>query len=162
MRYQTYCFIFISGLFSGLISCTEEAPFVMEEEVASVLIPHFQSFALEAEKYDVYIDWSVERISASLGTVTDDGASGQCLKYTNGRHEIRIDKNYWDRINANEKEFVIYHELGHCLLNRGHLDDMDDNGLCISIMTSGEFECQKRYNQNTRNRYLEELFLYQN
>jgi len=37
--------------------------------------------------------------------------------------EILVDQDKWNVLNEHGKKTVIYHELGHCLLNREHLDD---------------------------------------
>lgn len=45
-----------------------------------------------------------------------------------GRAEIRINKLLFGTLNAVEKEIVLYHEMGHCLL------DLDHDKTKISIM----------------------------
>ena len=53
---------------------------------------------------------------------------------------------------------IVFHELGHCVLVRDHLDDADSEGNCLSMMHSGLGDCEFRYNGSTRNVYLDELF----
>ena len=96
-------------------------------------------------------------ISASLTDIADDKV-GQCLTYNNGSRQINIDKNYWKASDEMEREFLIFHELGHCFLSRTHLDERMINGTCVSIMSSGEGPCRKNYNSLTRAQYLDELF----
>ena len=44
---------------------------------------------------------------------------GWCEKTSKGNF-ITINKNIWNDINLIEKKVLIYHELGHCLMNREH------------------------------------------
>ena len=49
---------------------------------------------------------------------------GACMKDRWGSPQlVSIDRNFWDRSNALAREQVLYHELGHCLLNRGHSEE---------------------------------------
>jgi len=50
--------------------------------------------------------------------------------------------------------------LGHCVLNREHLDDADNQGNCVSIMTSGTGSCHINYTIATRKNLLDELFMH--
>ncbi len=56
------------------------------------------------------------------------------------------------------REFVVFHELGHCDLGRDHRDEAFDNGVCVSIMRSGLGDCRDYYHPRTREGYLDELF----
>ena len=53
----------------------------------------------------------------------ESSIAGTCYTYTDGYREIKIDRDYWNSINSNAKEQLIYHELGHCILDLGHNDD---------------------------------------
>ena len=53
---------------------------------------------------------------------------------------------------------IFFHELGHCVLFRGHREDVNQNGSCVSIMRSGIEECWDNYRSTTREIYLDELF----
>jgi len=71
---------------------------------------------------------------------------------------LRIDATYWANATALEREFVIFHELGHCFLDRTHIDTKDVQGDCESMMHSGISGCQFRYTLASRVAYLDELF----
>jgi hypothetical protein len=49
-------------------------------------------------------------------------AIGTC---TRGNHTplVLIDEEYWTTASEQERYAIIYHELGHCLLNRRHVED---------------------------------------
>jgi len=59
---------------------------------------------------------------------------------------------------AMQKERLVFHELGHCVLNRSHLETVGTDGHCLSIMNSAQ-RCSDNYNAQTREKYLDELFL---
>ena len=141
-----------------IISCTDEEAYTFENEVDTELIQYFHSFAEEALERDVVINWDEEQLSASLMEITGD-AVGQCLTYDNGNRRINVDQNFWQASNTLAKEFLIFHELGHCVLGRAHYDESNSNGSCLSMMTSGEGSCRANYNNRTREEYLDELFL---
>lgn len=63
-------------------------------------------------------------------------AIGWCYWATNNRH-IEINNSWWIYATYNQREALIFHELGHCALNRAHTSEtMDFNGreIPISIM----------------------------
>lgn len=44
---------------------------------------------------------------------------GQCQIYGNDRLVI-VDTNFWAKASIDSKRALVFHELGHCYLNRGH------------------------------------------
>ena len=68
--------------------------------------------------------------------------AGVCIKYSNGYKEIQINSIHWNNYSLEQREQLIYHELGHCVFNRGHNDKwMKTNANCPdSIMRSYMFD----------------------
>lgn len=71
------------------------------------------------------------------------------------KSKIKIKTNSWRAMTDEEKEMLIFHELGHCVLGRKHCD-VKSNGIPISIMypnilVSGQY-------RNSRKYLLDELF----
>ena len=70
---------------------------------------------------------------------------------------IFINKQHWAKIDIHEKRELIYHELGHCVLNLGHNDDISvmnpfppSTSYWVSSGISWEFlvkELRERYEQ---------------
>ena len=149
--------LFTLGLIGILISCNSETEYSMEEMVDAELVQYFDRFADEAATRGLEIDWNEEQISASILNI-DDEAVGQCLTFSGDRRTINIDVDYWEKSSGLEKEFLIFHELGHCVLGRVHLDTSHSDGTCTSMMNSGESACRKNYRTSTRKVYLDELF----
>jgi len=73
-----------------------------------------------------------------------------------------IDKAFFNQTSELLKEMVIFHELGHCVLFRGHREATYSNGTCASIMRSGVEGCRDNYRASTRAAYLDELFAFEN
>jgi len=139
-------------------NCSEEEDYIFEDQVEQEMIEHFRSFAKEAELRGRIINWNDEMIATQFTSIEDD-AIGKCLIYEDGRRLINIDRDNWDKSSRLKKEFLIYHELGHCLLKRSHTNAMTLRGTCLSIMNSGENICITNYHSTSRKFYLDELFL---
>ena len=125
--------------------------------VAAELCPYFQQFEEEAATRGVIIDLKKTPISGRLSTI-QDGYIGLCA--TRERREIVIDENFWKRSSELSKELIVFHELGHCVLERNHLDKKLADGTCFSMMRSGKGGCLDFYTAQTRTRLLDELFQY--
>ena len=76
----------------------------------------------------------------------------------NEPNHVIIDANFWTAASDNSKEMIIFHELGHCFLERGHNDDKKSDGTCASIMRSGRGGCIDFYTKSNKAEYLDELY----
>jgi hypothetical protein len=47
---------------------------------------------------------------------------GVCTIWTTGERQIQIDREAWTSLSDSERIGLIFHELGHCDLNRGHIN----------------------------------------
>ena len=71
---------------------------------------------------------------------------------------IAYNEGCWD-ITEFDKEIVVFHELGHAILARGHRDDVLPDGTRASIMYSGNIRSlYSEVRQNRRQYYVDELF----
>jgi hypothetical protein len=62
----------------------------------------------------------VSDVPINFGDTENSEYVGVCFTYSNGDKEIIIDKEWWDRVSPTSRESLIFHELGHCALNRAH------------------------------------------
>ena len=54
----------------------------------------------------------------------DSGAfHGVCNTYNNGTREVIIDKAWWDKASKRTRRGLLFHEFGHCKLNKSHIDN---------------------------------------
>jgi len=81
-------------------------------------------------------------VPISFGNLNKNDA-GFCLTLTT-RKVIVVDRKYWNHIDHYRREILILHELGHCVLGRGHYKEnaiVNINGdICPkSIMVPSNF-----------------------
>ena len=165
MRIQVICFL-------GLISfsaCFEESPIIEspQEEITEVeegyldvdsrLWIYFENFEKEAFKRGFNIDLNVLGITGVISEISENGVAGTC-QYGEHIHHVTVDKSFWDNSSIGFREFVIFHELGHCVLGRGHDESSFSNGICRSIMRSGTGTCRDAYINEYKDYYIDELF----
>ena len=136
-----------------IVSCQDES--AMEFAVSPEFSGIVDRFKVEAEHRNVIVD--LQGLGINFG-ILDQSAIGRCLTYQSGRREIVIEKSYWRRTTDIEKELLLFHELGHCILGRSHDDSTTSLGACKSLMTSGKNNCTLDYSYDTRTAYLDELF----
>ena len=139
-------------------SCTNDAKTNEFDELELQTLSHyFDLFEQEAAKRGVVVD-----LSQIEGQIVDlnhgHGVAGKCRYNPQSPNQVLIDKSFWDEANVYLKEQVVFHELGHCYLHKTHNDTQHADGTCQSIMRSGISGCADRYNQATRELYLDELF----
>lgn len=107
-----------------------------------------------------------------------DGAGGNCLieymtedfyfkKTIKKLRIITIDPFVWKTLSASERERMIFHELGHCVLNRSHKNDeihlaLSNNAVNSSVMNWNMDNLRKHtdiaYRGKYYSYYLSELF----
>lgn len=145
-------------MFLGCSEDSSEELNAVDHYVDDRLYEYFENFKAEAAKRDVEVDYVAMNVEGTIGDITERGIAGQCQTYTNGSKAIVIDESYWNKVSALKREFLVFHELGHCILNRDHLDDSNTDGSCFSIMNSGGAACSLNYNSLTKETLLEELF----
>lgn len=110
------------------------------------------AFEMESRKQHHIVNTSeidIRFVRSMEGTVI-----GMCF-YMSPRF-ILINKSWWDRANETQREMVIYHELGHCALNREHSTRILASGAPASIMYPSIFD--SRYYAKYKAYYMYELF----
>lgn len=146
----------MSGLILLLWSCQKEEPvqaFVDEE-----LQEYFDRFQAEGQLRGNTVDFNLIKVEGYLSNTLAPSISGQCQHDPSHPDRVLINATFWNRATTIEKEFLVFHELGHCYLQRPHLDTRDSRGYCLSIMHSGATVCRNNYSDVTRQSYLDELF----
>lgn len=98
-------------------------------------------------------------IIQSVQDLTSDEEMGVCLQESGSTPVIQISQPMWDSLDADSQQELLFHELGHCVLNRVH-ETMLNNGVPISVM-SPVFLGSGLYDAN-KTQYMHELFTGQN
>jgi beta-lactamase regulating signal transducer with metallopeptidase domain len=102
----------------------------------------------------------IKNLKIELGTVNTDSELGVC-ELNRESPTIIINKNLWESLTQVQKEMLLFHELGHCILGRTHKNTFisaDQTTIPASLMSSILIS-EKSYS-NYRDYYLQELFLY--
>ena len=154
-KLHTIRFVLILSAMTTFWSCNNND---LDLFVEPALQEYLDRFKVEGAARGVTVDYVESRIAAYLRTILDSGVIGQCAHSETEENTVIIDRMYFDSATDLEREFVVFHELGHCVLNREHLDDSDNQGNCVSIMTSGTGTCTIKYTEATRKGLLDELF----
>lgn len=108
--YMRYSFL----LFCILASCGQK-----REYIDPSFAKYVQSFNTQ---YGVDINMNM-RFAPQDGSVV-----AVCISYSNGSNRIEVDPEKWQNYDEDTKEEVIFHELGHCFLDRPHREDVVDYG----------------------------------
>lgn len=150
-------FVFICFTF---FSCTDRNEYRVPEEVA-VYVDRFEK---EAALRGRNFDFKNQGLIVEFADLKDNVA-GLC--HFEKPIRIEIDEEYWNRINDNVgadlmREELLFHEIGHGILNRKHHNSLLKNGEWKSMMCGGDSIEGKSWNINyrgvRRDYYLDELF----
>ncbi|MFZ9000312.1 MAG: hypothetical protein ACO20H_03355 [Bacteriovoracaceae bacterium] len=108
--------------------------------------PVFQEYITQfktAHKQIHSSDIRLDHIPINFGKPSKKSFEGVCHIYYDGTKEILIRKDWWDRYVGESgetvKRLMIFHELGHCLLDREHKNEMITHGdkeINASIMSA--------------------------
>lgn len=74
------------------------------------------------------------------------------------RVEIENTERCWQGYNEDQKEQLMYHEFGHALLSRPHIDTSLPNGQPLSLMCGNCDQTRIYYHPRMKEYYLDELF----
>ncbi len=145
---------FVIGL-CFISSCSREAIY----EVDPAFEEYVQRFVDDAAKRGVVIDFSESGLRINFIRSISETAVGVCR----GDHLIEIEQEYWKGLNDSQREGLIYHELGHCELNRPHKNAKLKNGEWASRMRGAPIpegdNAVINYNGLRRTYYIDELFV---
>ncbi len=119
---------------------------------------YYASFENEAAKRGFDYDLDAMQIVGIIQEIPEENVAGSCKYGSHINNEVTIDQTFWNRSSSLYKEFVVFHELGHCVLLRDHDESVDGQGRCLSIMRSGTMNCRDSYSLQNRDGFIDELF----
>jgi hypothetical protein len=164
-------FIPTISLLLALLSCQprpQAEPEPKQYSVPADLEPYVQAFRDIAQQRGQAIP--SDNLIIAFGATQRQDACGECTRAAGKtpRIVLKADDLCWKNASQQEREALIFHELGHCLLNRDHRADRFPNGIYVSLMNAddvgiyatcrypiGNDACDKR---PRRTYYLDELF----
>ncbi len=79
----------------------------------------------------------VDDLVIEFGKMERDSEQGYCLLKAEETPVIRVNQSAWDRMSETERQLLLNHELGHCILGRKHKNDlMHPDEVPSSVMNS--------------------------
>jgi hypothetical protein len=160
MSVSRYLVLSVCGVFLCLTSCKNSK----EYSVDSSFVEYLQRFENEGAARGHTFDPEANGLIIEFGNLANNDAG---LTHYETPIRIQIDKTYWNAISKSAgadlmKEDLIFHELGHGLLNRDHLNTTLENGDWKSMMCGGDKVNNRSWNINyhgmRRKYYVDELF----
>lgn len=127
--------LYIISFVLFIASCTPEENSLSNINVSEDFEPYVTSFIEEGAKRGYDIDFEDTGLSIVFGHTPNASAScSEIAGHDWGSHQIIINREAWKVLNDSLKERLIFHELGHCELNRSHKNDKFNDGSWASIM----------------------------
>ncbi len=105
---------------------------------APVIDPAFQAVVKDFEKLSSQTVWVDIEFDDSLAA----SVGGKCIPSAG---KIVVSRAAWNTFDAMYKEWVLFHELGHCALSRAHSDELNEMGQPVSIMHSWKQPSREDY-----------------
>ncbi len=137
--------------------------------VPTEIQPYIDKFIAEASQRGKPI--TVNNLIVQFGQTSGEDVCGQCLLQAKQtpRITLSINPDCWQNAYPEEREGLVFHELGHCILSRAHRTDQLPDGTYASLMNGldtgvyatcrypvgGTVPCDRR---SRRAYYLDELF----
>jgi len=131
----------------------------------SELESYLQKFLAEAKNYGYEFDLEKDGLIMQFSDNLGNNVLGLCTHSV--PLKVEFNRKYWKDVTKYEdgndrKEFVVFHELGHGLLDRRHYNEKLPNGEWKSIMCGGDLDDSEstlvNYRGERKKYYIEELF----
>jgi hypothetical protein len=120
-------------ILAGLLSACGHT---YQYSVPADIEPLVQKFRDESAARSFSLNTSdlVIEVVDTLDSSEGETSSAICLSQFNTTPKIELLDIIWNKASPTFKEVVLFHELGHCLLNRAHVNGFDNEGNPLSIM----------------------------
>jgi hypothetical protein len=126
---------------------------------------YISEFEAHARQQNGDQSFLVGDIPINFGNTENDQYQGVCFQYTNGQKEILIRKVWWNSVNKKYQKSLLFHELGHCRLNREHKNETVNklnrsyklsimNAVIVSNVDYDKFESEYLYELFNKNEQL--------
>ena len=137
-----------------------EPPVTERPNVDERLLPFFDRYEAEAARRGIAVDLSAIQLTAEIAEIDEGGVAGSCTFNPRAPNRLVVDEGLWDGSADNDlfREYVVFHELGHCERLRDHREARDPDDRCVSVMASGTGGCRAVYTPSNRGVLLDELF----
>ncbi|MFW9950228.1 MAG: putative metallopeptidase [Candidatus Thorarchaeota archaeon] len=106
---------------------------------------------------DPIVKFKTRNIEIRFVEKLDGITAGKCISYGKIGTLIEISEEQWEKMTELQQKALVFHELGHCVLNRDHTTTFFPQSVCPTSLMSYSVEpdkCLRKYWQY----YLRELF----
>lgn len=111
-----------------------------DNDLHSIVDLFYSDIVLKGKTPDRTVD-NIQMADESLFK-DKDGMVGFCQQYTQGfqivKGEVRLDQAFWDTATYETKRLLVYHELGHCVLDLSHTAQDSETIMQPILMSDGE------------------------
>lgn len=114
---------------------------------------YYDEFLAEADSHDqTFVKYL--KVTIVVEPLANDKQLGNCRSFLGLQPKIILNSNKWSSLNPIEKEMVVFHELAHCLLLKGHgLEHQPDTLMSKSLFNHNHYIQNREY-------FLAEIFDY--
>lgn len=116
--------------------------------------PYLESFKKDADTYKTHVDF-YKMITVFSDMRGESTAAAYCLPATN---TIVVSINTWNSIDNKTRKALLYHEWGHCLLKRDHVEDINYFTMCPESLMFPYIDPLQRCYNLYESSYNKELF----
>lgn len=127
------------------------APVLQIDEPFKPYVQRFEQLSIERGNGVQIVDLKV-----SFGKMQSEYENGACEIIGDNTPTVYINEVTWNRLTDIDREALIFHELGHCVLRRGHIDEIEEDGSPKSLMHP--YRIQTRIYEMHEQKYVVELF----
>ena len=123
--------------------------------IDSAFKPYLKDFESDAKKYDT--DISLYKLITIFSTHVPEGIAGYCLPHSK---LVVISKRSWDDLKDDGRKSLLYHEWGHCILRREHVEEeYGFPSYCPASIMYPYIEPMRRCYGEYKESYNQELFM---
>ena len=156
MRYFILVFVVLcASCGAGPIEPTNPTdPFSKQEH--KKIVEYDNAFKTYIDSFES--DWglSIKDLTVEFDTIEQDEETktlilGECTLQTNVTPHIAVDTGLWQNLSDTRRKLLMYHELGHCVLFRKHVEGINTSIMNPTLISAFTFSKNKDY-------FIEELF----
>lgn len=149
-------FLFLAAVF--IVGCSTTASKIKRKNYKIVsaekeLEVYSRLFEQYAAAYDIQVNMRAVRLYFVTGI--SKKTLGLC-SYRDGKRKIYINTQHWKKLSDMDREALMMHEFGHCVLGLHHNSSRFSDGTPISLMHP--FETNGDYYGEYRINYLDQMF----
>lgn len=99
----------------------------------------------------------LNKISIQFGKISDHSEETAAICYKqSGKNIIIVEREFWEQYWPLTREYILAHEIGHCVLNREHNNKLHFDGSPVSIMYK-DATIPAKYSSDYHREYFKEL-----